>query len=206
MQTYNIPVKYSVDEVLYTIRQVKSKMYSKPCSICEGSGKIYYKNKVMKCPECNGTGKINLNKNVYVVCDDVFKVITTKISINYNGDIYIKYKGQCGIPLITRAENNLFETRKEAQLKCDELNKEKIEIHIDDIIILDSFREKRPSIDKINKKLEYYKLYNGFEKDIVVNKDNVLVDGYINYLIYKMMNVEMVRVSVEDVEVKDNAV
>ena len=160
----------------------------------------------MRCPECMGSGVIKTNKNIYVVCDEVFQVFNTKISINYNGDIHVKYKGKCGEPLLTRAENNLFETREQAQIKCDELNKEKIEIHIDDIIIPDSFREKRPSINKINKKLEYYKLYNCFEKDIVVNKDNILVDGYINYLIYKMMNVEMVRVSVEDVEVKDNAV
>lgn len=88
-------------------------------------------------------------------------------------------------------------TKEEAQVRCDELNKETIIIPIDNIIIQDSFKNTQPSLDKIQEKLEYYKKYNRFDKRIVINKDNVLQDGYINYLICKILNIKTNKVVVE---------
>jgi len=49
MKTLQIPVKYQKDDTVYTIKQTK---LEKICSICEGTGKIKYNDKDMRCPEC----------------------------------------------------------------------------------------------------------------------------------------------------------
>jgi hypothetical protein len=96
---------------------------------------------------------------------------------------------------MNRAEENLFETKEEAQARCDELNKEKIYVDIDDIVIQESFSQ--PSIEKISDRLNYYKEHGKFEKDIVINKENVLLDGYITYLLCKLLNINSIRATVE---------
>lgn len=197
MSILEIPVKFNKDDVLYTTKQMKVEM---TCHICEGKGKIKYNGKDMKCPECIGMGKFKSDKTINVVCDDPFKISTTKISINSSGTIILKYKGYCGLyTTLNRAEDNLFKSKEEAQRRCDELNKEKTFIRVEDIIIQDSFKETQPSLDKIQTKLEFYKKYKKFDKNIVVNKDNVLQDGYINYLLCKMLNIEVIKVVIEEI-------
>lgn len=195
MKVLEIPVKYSKDDVLYTTKQMKVEM---TCHICEGVGKIKYNDKDMKCPECMGVGKFKSDKSVNVVCDDPYKISTTKISINSNEDISVKYKGYCGLTLLNRAEDNLFISKEEAQQRCDQLNKEKTFVKVEDIIIQNCFKETQPSLDKIRSKQEYYKTHKKFDKDIVVDKNNVLQDGYINYLLCKMLNINAIKVVIEN--------
>jgi len=194
MKILQIPVKYQKDDTVYTTKQSK---LEKICSICEGTGKIKYNDKDMRCPECMGAGKFTSNKMIHTVCDEPFIIYMTKITVNNNGNIIIKYKGHCGFSNMNRMEESLFLTKEEAQVRCDELNKETIIISIDNIIIQDSFKNTQPSLDKIQKKLEYYKKYNRFDKRIVINKDNVLQDGYITYLICRMLYIKTNKVVVE---------
>ena len=195
MKTLQIPVKFQNGDSVYTIKQTKLEMN---CHICEGTGRIKYNDKDMKCPECMGVGKFKSDKNIYVVCDEKFIISSTKISIDNNGNITVKYKGRCGFSnIMNRAEENLFLVKEEAQLKCDDLNRDRIYIKVDDIIIHNSFKETIPGINKIQGKLMYYKENNKFEKNIVVDRSKVLLDGYINYLICKMLNIETIRVVVE---------
>ena len=194
MKTLQIPVKFQKGDTIYTIKQTK---LEKNCEICEGTGRIKYNDKDMRCPECMGTGKFTENKNILKVCDDPFVITLTKISVDNNGSITVRYKGNCGFVRLNRAEESLFLSKEEAQLKCDEMNKDRINIRVDDIIIQDSFKESKPSVDKIQNKLEYYKVNNKFEKNIVVDKNNILQDGYINYLICRMLGIEVVKVVVE---------
>ena len=195
MRTVGVPVKFDKDDILYTTKQTKVEMI---CHVCEGTRKIKYNEKDMKCPECMGIGKFKSDKAVNVVCEDPYKISITKISINSNGDITVKYKGYCGITPLNRAEDNLFKSKKEAQARCDELNRDKIFIKIEDIIIQDSFKEYLPSSYKIKNKLDYYKIHKNFEKLIVVDKNNVLQDGYINYLLCKMLNIDTVKAVIEE--------
>lgn len=195
MKTLEIPVKYQKGDIVYIIKQTKVEIV---CHVCEGIGKIKYNEKDMKCPECMGIGKFMSNKNIYVVCDESFVISTIKISINGNGDISVKYKGYCGFNSLNRAEENLFLTKEEAQTRCDELNKEKTYIRINDIIIKDCFKETSPSVDKILSKLNYYKINKNFDKNIVINKENILQDGYINYLLCKLLNIEVIQAIIED--------
>jgi DnaJ-class molecular chaperone len=194
MRTLEIPVKFQKGDTIYTTKQTKVEM---TCHVCEGTGKIKYNEKHMKCPECMGAGKFQSNKQKHIICDDSYVISTTKISINNNGDASIKYKGYCGYTALNRAEDNLFFTREEAQARCDELNKEKTFIRIENIIISDCFKLTEPSIDKIQNKLEYYKVNKKFDKNIVVDKEGVLQDGYINYLLCKLLNIDVVKVVVE---------
>jgi len=202
MNLLEIQVKFNSNDILYTTKQTKVEMI---CNICEGTGKIKYNGKDMKCPECMGVGKFKSEKNVNIVCDEPYKISTTKISINSNGGITVKYKGYCGLSMLNRAEDNLFTSKEEAQRRCDELNKEKTFVRIEDIIIQEDFKKFIPSLDKIHEKLEYYKLHKKFNGNIVVDKNNILQDGYIIYLLCKMLNIEVLKVVVEtEIKVLDN--
>jgi excinuclease UvrABC ATPase subunit len=195
MKTLEIPVKFTNEDTVYTTKQTNLEI---PCDICEAKGTIVFNNKNMRCPECHGKGKYTSNKKFYVVCDEPFVISTTKINISSNGHINVRYKGRCGFNNYSRGEDNLFLTKEEAQQKCNELNKAKIHMAVEDIIIPEEFKLTTPSLDKIQERLDYYKENNKFEKYIVINRDMVLQDGYITYLLCKLLNINYVNVVVED--------
>lgn len=62
------------------------------------------------------------------------------------------------------------------------------------IKISKEFKMKYPKTLKLISKMEYYLRNNKFEQPIVINKDNVLVDGYTSYIIAQMLNKKYVRV------------
>lgn len=191
MKTLVIPVKYLNGDSVYTTKQSKLK---KNCLVCEGVGRIKYNDKDIRCPECMGAGSFKTDKVIHIVCDEPFIINTTKITVNSSGDVSVKYKGYCGQIGMNRAEENLHLTKEESQAKCDELNKERVYMNVSDIVIQDSLK---PSIDKIQEKLIYYKDNNRFNKNIVVDQNKVLQDGYITYLICNMLNIKIVKVVVE---------
>jgi hypothetical protein len=149
------------------------------------------------------TKKNNLNINdnfINVVLDEPFNIKAYKINVSgLTGQATIKYRGNCGNQQLNRSNDNLFATKEEAQARCNELNRERRHITLDSIIIQDSFRNNKPSIEKITERLNYYKNQGKFEKEITVNKDNVLLDGYITYLICKMLDKNYVNVVVDEI-------
>lgn len=62
------------------------------------------------------------------------------------------------------------------------------------IKISKEFKMKYPRTLKLISKMEDYLRNNKFEQPIVINKDNVLVDGYTSYIIAQMLNKKWVRV------------
>ena len=62
------------------------------------------------------------------------------------------------------------------------------------IKISKEFKMKYPNTLKLISKMEYYLRNNKFEQPIIINKDNVLVDGYTSYIIAQMLNKKWVRV------------
>lgn len=112
MKTLKIPVKFTTDDTIYT---TKSTRLERECPFCDGKGTITYNNKNMRCPECMGKGKFLSNKQIYVVCEEPFVITKTKIDINPNGNVNVKYKGRCGFSNYNRSETNLFLTKEEAQ-------------------------------------------------------------------------------------------
>lgn len=191
--TLQIPVKFLNGESLYTTKKVKVEI---PCEICEGEGTIKFNNKNMRCPECMGAGSFPSKKTTHIVHEEPFVISQTKITVNSNGTSVVKYKGHCGTSVLNRSEDNLFSTREEAQKKCDELNENLVLVNVDDIEIQEVFKEHTPSPDKVINKLTYYKENGKFAKPIRVNKDNVLQDGYIDYLLCKTFNIKTTKVSI----------
>lgn len=62
------------------------------------------------------------------------------------------------------------------------------------IKISKEFKMKYPKTLKLISKMKYYLRNNRFEQPIIINKDNVLVDGYTSYIIAQMLNKKYVRV------------
>lgn len=62
------------------------------------------------------------------------------------------------------------------------------------IKISKKFKMAYPKTLKLINKIEYYLQNKKFEQPIVINKENVLVDGYTSYLIAQMLNKKWVKV------------
>lgn len=65
-----------------------------------------------------------------------------------------------------------------------------------DIIIKDNFLKTTPSSIKLNRCRDFYKQFGRTDKSILVDKNNVLLDNYIRYLVLRENNVESVTVNV----------
>lgn len=64
------------------------------------------------------------------------------------------------------------------------------------IKISKEFKMAYPKTLKLINKIEYYLQNKKFEQPIVINKENVLVDGYTSYLIAQMLNKKWVKVKI----------
>lgn len=58
-------------------------------------------------------------------------------------------------------------------------------ISLSDIIIMERFLNYPPKEKKLNKIRRYYSEYGVIDKPIIINKKNVLIDGYIRYIVLK---------------------
>lgn len=58
-------------------------------------------------------------------------------------------------------------------------------VALSDIIINEPFVSSKPRISKLNKIRNYYLEYGDIDEPIIVNRKNVLLDGYIRYLVLK---------------------
>lgn len=195
-KTINIETLFDIGDKCYTVKKANVK---ETCSLCIGSGKVELKNNDVEyaCPECHGNGYLFLNKKIYIPVDDKVSIDKIRISINKN-DTIIKYTVQHGTNKYNRETEKLFKTLEEAQKWCDEANKQKEVININDIIISKSFEQTKPNTDKFKEKLDYFNKNGKFNKNIIINKHFVLVDGYINYLIAKMYGINSIECIVED--------
>jgi excinuclease UvrABC ATPase subunit len=196
MEVLMIPVKFNKEDTIYTTKQVSEE---KICDLCNGDKTITYNGKEIKCPQCSGLGKITTNKKTNVVIEEPFRISSIDIKIKTDGTATrIKYRGGCGNTKLNRTEDNLFATKEEAKSKCDYLNKERKTVRVEDIIIQDSFKYNKPSVEKIIDRLNYYNDKKKFSKEILVDGNNVLLDGYITYLASKMLDLDSVRVVVDE--------
>lgn len=74
-------------------------------------------------------------------------------------------------------------------------------IPLQNINIPDSFSQSLPSSDKISRQYKSYKKTGGFNREILVDADNNLIDGYTVYLVCKMLGIE--NVDVLQIKVKE---
>ena len=65
-----------------------------------------------------------------------------------------------------------------------------------DIVINEPFASSKPRSSKINKIRNYYSEYGYIDKPIVINHNNILLDGYLRYLVLKENGAEYVKAKI----------
>lgn len=73
-----------------------------------------------------------------------------------------------------------------------------INVLISDIIIPDEFTKTTPNISKVQRIRKYFNVYNTIDEPITISSSNVLMDGYIRYLIAKENNMQLIPCVVSD--------
>lgn len=58
-----------------------------------------------------------------------------------------------------------------------------IEVDLSKIHITKAFRRTTPRASKMNECREYYRQHGRIDKDIIINKYGILIDGYVRYLV-----------------------
>lgn len=114
-----IKSKIRPGDKLYTIVQTPIKKQLK-CNLCEGNGEITHNNILILCPKCKGQQLFeNTKYNCWEVVDE--PLIVNSISVKYKNptDYILSYN----ISKYKRSVHNVFFTKEEAILKCNELNK-----------------------------------------------------------------------------------
>ena len=79
-------------------------------------------------------------------------------------------------------------------------------IDIDRIRVRKCIKNSLPTPDKIEKRYRFYKQTGEFDREIIIDEDYNLVDGYSTYLICKMLDIQKVRalrIIVDDDRVKE---
>ena len=69
---------------------------------------------------------------------------------------------------------------------------------ISDIIIPDEFTKTTPKNSKVERIREYFNVYNTIDEPVTISSGNILMDGYIRYLIAKENNIQSIPCVISD--------
>ena len=112
-----ITTKYNMDDTVYYLER---KRISEQCPACEGSKRVNVTTGTfrwnIKCPNCNGKGKLS-----EVIRYDVVSDIVKGVIIKRGKQTSTKYILKNGIH---KQEMALFTTMEDAKQKCKELNEQ----------------------------------------------------------------------------------
>lgn len=196
METIRIKTEFKIGETVFI---AKKKFIEEECPLCQGEKNIVLKIKGgavydYMCPHCSGMGKVKLKK-VYAPVEEMYVVTEIKFTLKENNEIITKIKGMSLNTGFVKDSSEVFKTLNECKEWCDEMNLPREVVSISDIIISDEFKEHTPSFDKIQFKMEEYRR-TGKMNEIAINKDNILVDGYITYKMCQLLDIKEVTVKV----------
>lgn len=99
----------------------------------------------------------------------------------------------------TTKENNRNLKRKRKYIQKTIMT----EIKLSKIKIPNKFKRTYPKPEKMLKKYKFFLKYKNFESRIVINKQNILIDGYTSYLIAKAFGFKKVTVMIKDIPTSD---
>ncbi len=77
------------------------------------------------------------------------------------------------------------------------------EVKVKDIIISDRFKADLPRAEKVYEKYSNYRKTGRFEDKILLDENYLLLDGYITYMIARMVGVKKVFVKVTKNKIKN---
>jgi hypothetical protein len=67
-------------------------------------------------------------------------------------------------------------------------------IDLDRIVVPTMFKSRIPDPEKIAARVKAYKTIGAFDREIIVDEEYTLVDGYTTYLVCKMLGIKKTRV------------
>ena len=195
---FKFEVKYGIGDLVFIAKDQHPKLM---CICCNGYGTIINQStNEVECHLCNGRGYVLDKKNKEKTPIDkqfIVEGVTIKIMDNClapdGKDISLKYNliDTDGKMRSVKKGDEVFGTIEEVIKYCEDCNVK--EVQLEDIIISEGFKTSNPSSEKIKKKLDLYNQNGEFDKCVVIDKNNVLVDGYITYLIAKMFDIKTLK-------------
>lgn len=66
-------------------------------------------------------------------------------------------------------------------------------LNINDIKVPRRFKHHPPAVAKVMERYKYYNKTGSFDRDVIVDKDNNLLDGYTVYLVCKALDIDTIR-------------
>ncbi|MEF9983721.1 MAG: hypothetical protein RR710_04180 [Oscillospiraceae bacterium] len=69
-------------------------------------------------------------------------------------------------------------------------------IDISQIIIPDNFKNNLPSTSKLASKYGLYKMTHELRDSIIIDENGILINGYITYLLAKMLDINILSVEI----------
>lgn len=197
MHELKMNLEYNIGDIVYVAKKEKT---IEECPICVGSGEVKLGDstdnmETFRCPKCFGSGKLYLKPKLYTVVDSPCIVKGVKVELEEGGTASVTFKVTDGKSTFNRKGDKVFPTLTDALTFCEEMNNPIKMVDIDEINVIEHYNDSHPTPAKVTRKIEEYQ-ETGKLKPIEVNRDMVLVDGYITYKIAKMFNVKEVEVKV----------
>lgn len=190
-----------------TIYLIERKDKTKICNVCNGSKVIEHPvDKIeVRCPYCNGRGVKYIHGDLIWCVDEKPRIVK---SIRIKAKSADNYKISYGLvqgdalgeiqELYTSENKNLFSSKELAQRECNKRNRVTKTMSLDVIRVTKAFENTPPVPDKIKECYENYRNTGSIGKEIVVNEDNFIIDGYVGYLVLKMMGIRSTKVVIDD--------
>lgn len=184
--------KFNVGDEVYITKTINLAMV---CKECWGSGTKKYNDIPCECSNCSGEGVKRSTECVSLTNPAVIDDIRIKVNAS---DIQVKYKIRHDGKSLHRTEENLFRSLEEAEEFCESQNVITIEMNIDDIEVPECWLKTYPCAEKIDARMKELKTYGKFKNIIIVDKNNVILDGYTTYVLAKGLGFKTIEVIVKE--------
>ena len=193
--------KFNIGDKVYRVMPERITIL---CSKCNGNG-YYRKDKtsceIITCSCCHGNGikygdKFIIDSDPFIIKKILLNVVDNGLEVQYLvGGKYNFFGGEISD---YKNEDRLFATIEEAEKYCAEQNTVKKTMKLADIIIQPSYLQTYPSSSKMKERMDELKKHGKFTNMIEVDINNVLVDGYITYVLAKGFGFEEIEVIVRE--------
>jgi hypothetical protein len=124
----NVETKFNLGQEVYIIQKARSK---ESCAACNGEGHIIIDGNRFSCNTCFGTGLVHGKRKIYQLADKdtITSIKVYNYLLNTGGHhnepkAVVKYRFKNGDDY---TDQKLFATQEEAETRCNELNKEKLQ-------------------------------------------------------------------------------